>query len=119
MVVVKTASRKPGKREAAKTETSSRPASVTESTEVPPILGVSASAGRQEAFTQLLLALPSDPGMALVHVQHLMPQRESILAKLLSSATAMPAAGGFLTIKARPGVGTRVRIRIPLAGGSE
>jgi two-component system, chemotaxis family, CheB/CheR fusion protein len=33
--------------------------------------------------------MPSDPGMAFVLVQHLQPQRESILARLLSSATAM------------------------------
>jgi two-component system CheB/CheR fusion protein len=36
--------------------------------------------------------LPSDTGLALVLVQHLDPGHESLLAKLLSKATAMPVA---------------------------
>ena len=38
-----------------------------------PIVGVGASAGGLEAFTQLLKALPSRTGMAYVLVQHLEP----------------------------------------------
>ena len=57
-----------------------------------PIVGVGASAGGFEAFQQLLTALPSDTGLALVLVQHLDPGHESLLAKLLSKATAMPVA---------------------------
>ncbi len=38
-----------------------------------PIVGVGASAGGLEAFTQLLKALPSRTGMAYVLVQHLDP----------------------------------------------
>ena len=38
-----------------------------------PIVGVGASAGGLEAFTQLLKALPADTGMAFVLVQHLAP----------------------------------------------
>ncbi len=57
-----------------------------------PIVGVGASAGGFEAFKQLLTALPSDTGLALVLVQHLDPGHESLLAKLLSKATAMPVA---------------------------
>ena len=55
-----------------------------------PIVGVGASAGGFEAFRELLRALPSDTGLALVLVQHLDPGHESLLAKLLSNATAMP-----------------------------
>ena len=55
-----------------------------------PIVGVGASAGGFEAFRELLKALPSDTGLALVLVQHLDPGHESLLAKLLSNATAMP-----------------------------
>ena len=55
-----------------------------------PIVGVGASAGGFEAFRELLKALPSDSGLALVLVQHLDPGHESLLAKLLSNATAMP-----------------------------
>jgi two-component system CheB/CheR fusion protein len=53
---------------------------------------VGASAGGFEAFRELLKALPSDTGLALVLVQHLDPGHESLLAKLLSKATTMPVA---------------------------
>jgi two-component system CheB/CheR fusion protein len=56
----------------------------------PLIVGVGASAGGLEAFTQLLHALPTDTGMAFVLVQHLEPSRESVLTKLLARATEMP-----------------------------
>jgi two-component system, chemotaxis family, CheB/CheR fusion protein len=55
-----------------------------------PIVGVGASAGGLEAFTQMLGALPVDTGMAFVLVQHLAPTRASLLAEILSRATAMP-----------------------------
>ena len=54
-----------------------------------PIVGIGASAGGLEAFTQLLGALPVDTGMAFVLVQHLAPQHESMLTALLSHATAL------------------------------
>jgi signal transduction histidine kinase len=38
---------------------------------------------------------------------------------LISMKERVTAAGGFLTIEARPGAGTRVQVQIPLAGGSE
>ncbi len=38
-----------------------------------PVVGVGASAGGLDAFTQLLKALPADTGMAFVLVQHLAP----------------------------------------------
>src|SRR4029077_6036024 len=60
------------------------------SSSAPPIVGIGASAGGLEAFTQLLRALPSDTGMAFVLVQHLEARHESVLAKLLSNATQMP-----------------------------
>jgi two-component system CheB/CheR fusion protein len=54
------------------------------------VVGVGASAGGLEAFTQLLESLPRAPGLALVLVQHLAPTRESALPVLLSTHTAMP-----------------------------
>lgn len=54
-----------------------------------PIVGVGASAGGLEAFTQLLQHLPVDTGMAFVLVQHLDPAHESMLTQLLSRATSM------------------------------
>jgi two-component system, chemotaxis family, CheB/CheR fusion protein len=55
-----------------------------------PIVGVGASAGGLEAFTQMLSALPVDTGMAFVLVQHLAPKHASLLAEILSRTTAMP-----------------------------
>ncbi len=57
-----------------------------------PVVGVGASAGGLEAFTQMLGALPVDTGMAFVLVQHLAPKHASLLAELLSRTTAMPVA---------------------------
>ncbi len=49
-----------------------------------PIVGIGASAGGLEAFTQLLSALPVHTGMAFVLVQHLDPAHESQLPSLLA-----------------------------------
>ncbi len=53
-------------------------------------MGIAASAGGLEAFTQLLQHLPTDTGMGFVLVQHLDPQRESALTHLLTRAASMP-----------------------------
>jgi two-component system, chemotaxis family, CheB/CheR fusion protein len=54
-----------------------------------PIVGIDASAGGLEAFTELLQHLPLDTGMGFVLVQHLNPQHESALSHLLSRATSL------------------------------
>ena len=71
-------------------EAAPRPLELSNQSGSYPIVGVGASAGGFEAFRELLKALPSDSGLALVLVQHLDPGHESLLAKLLSHATAMP-----------------------------
>jgi len=58
----------------------------------PLIVGVGASAGGLQAFSELLKHLPRDPGMALVLVQHLDPDHPSALTALLSRTTKMPVA---------------------------
>jgi two-component system, chemotaxis family, CheB/CheR fusion protein len=55
-----------------------------------PIVGVGASAGGLEAFTQLLKHLPVDTGMGFVLVQHLDPEHASALTQLLKRTAAMP-----------------------------
>lgn len=72
-----------------------RPAAEGKSSGAPPlpqfpVVGIGASAGGLEACTALLKALPLNPGMAFVVVQHLDPHHESILHKLLSKTTEMP-----------------------------
>src|ERR1051326_752800 len=48
---------------------------------LPNVVGVGASAGGLEAFTELLSHLPNDTGMAFVLIQHLDPKHESHLAE--------------------------------------
>jgi two-component system, chemotaxis family, CheB/CheR fusion protein len=55
-----------------------------------PIVGIAASAGGLEAFIQLLSHLPTDTGMAFVLIQHLAPDRHSLLAEILGRITPMP-----------------------------
>ncbi len=55
-------------------------------------VGIGASAGGLEAFTQLLHQLPPDSGMAFVLVQHFDPKHGSMLKELLSKATRMPVS---------------------------
>jgi len=54
-----------------------------------PIVGVGASAGGLDAFTQLLKHLPADTGMAFVLIQHLDPTHTSFLRDALAKATTM------------------------------
>ncbi len=55
-----------------------------------PIVGVGASAGGLEAFSQLLEHLPSTTGMAFVLIQHLDPTHASQLPEILARKSAMP-----------------------------
>lgn len=55
-----------------------------------PIVGVGASAGGLETFTELLKRIPANTGMAFVLIQHLDPKHKSMLSELLGRATAMP-----------------------------
>jgi two-component system, chemotaxis family, CheB/CheR fusion protein len=54
-----------------------------------PVVGIGASAGGLEAFTQLLSHLPADTGMAFVLIQHLDPKHKSLLREILARVTAM------------------------------
>jgi len=54
-----------------------------------PIVGIGASAGGLEAFTQLLEHLPANTGMAFVFIQHLAAGQESMLTEILARSTNM------------------------------
>jgi two-component system CheB/CheR fusion protein len=58
----------------------------------PTIVGVGASTGGLEAFTELVHHLPDDTGMAFVLIQHLDPKHESHLTELLSKSSKMPVS---------------------------
>ena len=59
-----------------------------------PVVGIGASAGGLEVFKRLLALMPVDTGFAIVFVQHLDPNHHSMLAEILSRATAMPVLRG-------------------------
>ena len=54
------------------------------------IVGIGASAGGIEAMQGLLQNMPADAGLSLMIVQHLSPDRPSLLADILQRWTAMP-----------------------------
>ena len=55
-----------------------------------PVVGIGASAGGLEAFSELLHNLPEKTGMAFVLVQHLDPKHESSLPEILARTTRLP-----------------------------
>ena len=62
---------------------------IASSTSKFPIVGIVASAGGLEAFSQLLSHLPTNTGMAFVLIQHMLPNGESLLTKILARVTKM------------------------------
>src|SRR5207302_9929354 len=54
------------------------------------VVGVGASAGGLEAYTELLEALPTGPGLALLLVSHLVPDQKSHLTEILARVSRMP-----------------------------
>ncbi len=54
------------------------------------VVGVGASAGGLDAFSQFLKALPPDTGFAYVLISHLAPDHSSALPEILSRVSSMP-----------------------------
>ncbi|HET6521384.1 MAG TPA: chemotaxis protein CheB, partial [Geminicoccaceae bacterium] len=54
-----------------------------------PVVGVGASAGGIKAFQTFLDHMPPDGGMAFVLIQHLDPERRSMLAEIMAHRTGM------------------------------
>jgi two-component system CheB/CheR fusion protein len=67
-----------------------------------PIVGIGASAGGLEAFTELLQTLPSNTGMAFVFIQHLDPKHVSLLTELLQRQTSMSVLEATNGLKVEP-----------------
>lgn len=55
-----------------------------------PVVGIGASAGGLEALRHMFGRLPAETGMAFVVIQHLAPDRPSILTGVLQSCTSLP-----------------------------
>src|SRR5439155_16358639 len=77
------------------------------------LVGIGASAGGLDAFTQLLKHLPTDTGMGFVLVQHLDPDDESALTQILSRITSMPVRAVANELRGAP---NRVYILAPQTG---
>src|SRR5205809_7984540 len=68
-----------------------------------PIVGIGASAGGLEAFSELLSHLPVDALMAFVFIQHLDPKHPSILTDILSRVTRIPVVEVKHGLRVQPG----------------
>ena len=66
------------------------------------VVGVGASAGGLEAFTELLKPLPSKTGMAFVLIPHLDPKHESAMTELLARGTGMQVRQVHDGMKVKP-----------------
>lgn len=55
-----------------------------------PVVGIGASAGGIEALESFFRTVRPDSGMAYITIQHLPPDRESMMAEILSKRTQMP-----------------------------
>lgn len=55
-----------------------------------PIVGVGASAGGIDALEGFFEGLPADPGVAVVIITHLNPERESVLHEIIARYTDLP-----------------------------
>src|SRR4051794_26491859 len=66
------------------------------------IVAIGASAGGIEAMAALLKSLPDDTGMAYVYIQHLDPERESMLTKIMGRNTTMPVLEAREGLKVKP-----------------
>ncbi|MFM2064185.1 MAG: hypothetical protein RLZZ507_3856 [Cyanobacteriota bacterium] len=82
--------RSPKKYPAKASNTTKSPEQQSKNKELFPIVGIGASAGGLEAFSELLSHLPTDTGMGFVLVQHMNPQQKSMLTEILSRVTQMP-----------------------------
>ena len=73
-----------------------RPAKTAKKSPAPelyfPVVGIGASAGGLEAFTQLLENLPLDTGMGFILLQHMAPRAHSMLPEILAKVTRLPVA---------------------------
>jgi two-component system, chemotaxis family, CheB/CheR fusion protein len=55
-----------------------------------PVVGIGASAGGLGPLTEFFEVVPSDSGIAFVVIQHVAPDRESLMAEILARHTSMP-----------------------------
>lgn len=57
-----------------------------------PIVGIGASAGGLETFSEMLSYLPKDCGIAIVYISHLDPNHKSMMVELIARKTSIPVS---------------------------
>jgi len=67
-----------------------------------PVVAIGASAGGIEAITELLKNLHPETGMSFIYIQHLDPDRESMLTQILGRVTEMPVQEAKEKMKVKP-----------------
>ena len=67
-----------------------------------PIVGIGASAGGLESFSELIAVIPAHTGMAYVFVQHLNPRRGSLLVNILTKRATFSVEEGREGVKILP-----------------
>ena len=69
--------------------TKAKPATAPKASTAIPVVGLGASAGGLQAFTDFFEAMPDKTGMAFVAIHHVDPNHESLMADLLAKHTKM------------------------------
>ena len=72
------------------------------SVNVPPVIGIGASAGGLEALEQFFSPIPAACGVAFVVIQHLDPTQQGILPELLQRATPLKVAQAGERMEVKP-----------------
>ncbi|MFZ4702946.1 MAG: chemotaxis protein CheB, partial [Candidatus Methylumidiphilus sp.] len=72
------------------------------SVNVPPVIGIGASAGGLEALEQFFSPIPAACGVAFVVIQHLDPTQQGILPELLQRATLLKVAQAGERMEVKP-----------------
>ena len=67
-----------------------------------PVVGIGASAGGLRAFTEFFDAMPAEPGMAFVLIQHLPPESENLLPDIISRHTPLPVRQAVHGVSVEP-----------------
>lgn len=65
-------------------------------------VGVGASAGGLEALEEFFKAMPKNPGVSFIVIQHLSPDYKSLMSELLSRRTEMPVMVAVNNMEALP-----------------
>ena len=81
----------------------SGPSEPTPPQSTPVIVGVGASAGGLEAIEQFLASVPADCSLAFVVVQHLSPDRSTLLPELLQKVTKLKVCEAADRMPVQPG----------------